>query len=105
MQQVIFNQEQSSFDVSTGALTVGLAMVGPTLIAWGTEDQKSRYLGPMQRGEEVWCQLFSEPSAGSDLAGLITPRRTRRCRMGRQWTKGLDLAGPTQSVGHPLSPN
>jgi alkylation response protein AidB-like acyl-CoA dehydrogenase len=72
MQQVIFNQEQARYEVSTGALTVGLAMVGPTLIAWGTEEQKRRYLGPMLRGQEVWCQLFSEPGAGSDLAGLIT---------------------------------
>jgi alkylation response protein AidB-like acyl-CoA dehydrogenase len=70
MQQVIFNQEQSRFAVSTGSLTVGLAMVGPTLIAWGSDDQKSRYLGPMLRGDELWCQLFSEPGAGSDLAGL-----------------------------------
>ena len=72
MQQIIFNQEQARFEVSSGALTIGLAMVGPTLIAWGTEDQQSRYLGPMLRGEEMWCQLFSEPGAGSDLAGLIT---------------------------------
>jgi alkylation response protein AidB-like acyl-CoA dehydrogenase len=70
MQQVIFNQEQQKFDVSTGALTVGLAMVGPTLMAWGTDEQKERFLGPMLRGEELWCQLFSEPGAGSDLAGL-----------------------------------
>jgi alkylation response protein AidB-like acyl-CoA dehydrogenase len=81
MQQVIFNQEQAGFDVSTGALTVGLAMVGPTLIAWGAEEQKTRYLGPMLRGEEVWCQLFSEPGAGSDLAGLIT----RAERDGDHW--------------------
>ncbi len=72
MQQIIFNQEQARFEVSSGALTIGLAMVGPTLITWGTEDQQSRYLGPMLRGEEMWCQLFSEPGAGSDLAGLIT---------------------------------
>ena len=70
MQQMIFNQEQSKFEVSTGALTVGLAMVGPTLMTWGNDDQKSRHLGPMLRGDELWCQLFSEPGAGSDLAGL-----------------------------------
>ena len=70
MQQMIFNQEQSKFEVSTGALTVGLAMVGPTLMTWGDDDQKSRHLGSMLRGDELWCQLFSEPGAGSDLAGL-----------------------------------
>jgi alkylation response protein AidB-like acyl-CoA dehydrogenase len=72
MQQIIFNQEQARFDVSTGALTVGLGMVGPTLLRWGTEEQKSRYLGPMLGGADMWCQLFSEPGAGSDLAGLST---------------------------------
>ncbi len=72
MQQIIFGQEQSQFEVSTGALTVGLSMVGPTLITWGSEEQKQRFLGPMLRGDEVWCQLFSEPAAGSDLASLTT---------------------------------
>jgi alkylation response protein AidB-like acyl-CoA dehydrogenase len=72
MQQIIFNQEQARFDVSTGALTVGLGMVGPTVLRWGTEQQKSRYLSPMLAGAEMWCQLFSEPAAGSDLAGLST---------------------------------
>lgn len=71
-QQMIFNQEQSQFEVETGSLTVGLSMVAPTLIAWGTESQKERYLSPMLRGDEMWCQLFSEPGAGSDLAGLMT---------------------------------
>jgi alkylation response protein AidB-like acyl-CoA dehydrogenase len=70
--QTIFNQEASKFDVSTGAFSVGIGMCGPTLIAHGTEEQKQRFLPAMLRGEEVWCQLFSEPDAGSDLAGLKT---------------------------------
>ena len=49
---------------------VGVAMAGPTIIAHGTEEQKARYPGPMLHGDEVWCQLFSEPAAGSDLAGI-----------------------------------
>src|SRR3954452_1882109 len=49
---------------------IGVGMLGPTLIAHGTEDQKQRHLGPMLAGEDVWCQLFSEPAAGSDLAGI-----------------------------------
>jgi alkylation response protein AidB-like acyl-CoA dehydrogenase len=81
MQQVIFNQEQARFAVSTGSLTVGLAMVGPTLITWGSDDQKSCHLGPTLRGEELWCQLFSEPGAGSDLAGLAC----RAERSGDEW--------------------
>ena len=70
--QTIFNQEAAKYDVSTGAFAVGIGMCGPTLIVHGTEEQKQRHLGAMLRGEEVWCQLFSEPEAGSDLAGLKT---------------------------------
>ncbi|MBS44333.1 MAG: acyl-CoA dehydrogenase [Nocardioides sp.] len=51
---------------------VGLALAGPTIIAHGTAAQKERFLGPLARGEHRWCQLFSEPGAGSDLAGLST---------------------------------
>jgi alkylation response protein AidB-like acyl-CoA dehydrogenase len=70
--QTMFNQEAADYDVSTGAFAVGIGMCGPTLIAHGTEEQKQRFLPAMIRGEEVWCQLFSEPEAGSDLAGLKT---------------------------------
>jgi alkylation response protein AidB-like acyl-CoA dehydrogenase len=51
---------------------VGLAMVGPTLMAWGTPAQQDDHLAPMLRGDALWCQLFSEPGAGSDLPSLIT---------------------------------
>ena len=66
----IFNQETAAFDVSSGVFTVGIGMVGPTLMAHGSEMQRARYLPPMLRGDEIWCQLFSEPGAGSDLAAL-----------------------------------
>jgi alkylation response protein AidB-like acyl-CoA dehydrogenase len=49
---------------------IGVGMLGPTIIAHGSDEQKSRYLGPMLHGDEVWCQLFSEPAAGSDLAAV-----------------------------------
>ena len=49
---------------------IGHGMTGPTVVAWGSEDQKQRYLRPLFTGEEVWCQLFSEPGSGSDFAGL-----------------------------------
>jgi alkylation response protein AidB-like acyl-CoA dehydrogenase len=52
---------------------VGTAMAGPTIIAHGTPEQKLRYLEPLARGDEIWCQLFSEPGAGSDLAALSAP--------------------------------
>jgi alkylation response protein AidB-like acyl-CoA dehydrogenase len=90
--QTIFNQEAVKYDVSVGAFAVGIGMCGPTLIAHGNEAQKQQHLEAMLRGEEVWCQLFSEPDAGSDLAGL----KTRAQRDGDQfvvngqkvWTSG-----------------
>lgn len=72
VEQSIFDQEQAAFDVSTGVFAVGIGMAGPTLIAHGTDDQKRRYLQPMLSGAEIWCQLFSEPGSGSDLASLAT---------------------------------
>ena len=77
----VFAEEQARFDVDTGVFAVGIGMVGPTLIAHGTEAQRRRYLPALVRGEEVWCQLFSEPGAGSDLASL----RTRAERDGDEW--------------------
>lgn len=70
--QSIFNQEQSAFGVTTGPFVIALGMVGPTLLRHGTPEQQARYLPGMLRGEELWCQLFSEPGAGSDLAALGT---------------------------------
>ena len=60
---------------------IGLLLVAPTLAAFGTEDQRRRHLRPIFTGEDVWCQLFSEPGAGSDLAGLAT----RAVRDGDRW--------------------
>jgi alkylation response protein AidB-like acyl-CoA dehydrogenase len=74
-QSVAFNQEQARFDVSSGFLASTIALVGPTLLAHGTPEQCARYLRPLLRGDEVWCQLFSEPGAGSDLANLRTSAR------------------------------
>jgi alkylation response protein AidB-like acyl-CoA dehydrogenase len=72
MHQLIFRQEESRFDVPSGLFAVAIGMAGPTIIAHGSEDQRLRYLPAMLRGDDVWCQLFSEPGAGSDLASLST---------------------------------
>ncbi len=71
-QAAVFDEEARARGLPTGSFVVGVGMAGPTIIAHGSEEQKARYLAPMLRGEEVWCQLFSEPGAGSDLAGLAT---------------------------------
>jgi alkylation response protein AidB-like acyl-CoA dehydrogenase len=70
VEQVIVNQEIARAKVPGVLDVIGVGMLGPTIIAHGTEEQKSRYLGPMLHGDEVWCQLFSEPGAGSDLAAV-----------------------------------
>lgn len=72
VQQVIFDQEESDFDVPRDALIVGLGWCGPALLFLATEEQRDRLIRPLLSGEEVWCQLFSEPGAGSDLGGLAT---------------------------------
>jgi alkylation response protein AidB-like acyl-CoA dehydrogenase len=96
MQEVIFAQESSAFGVTTGAFMVAHTMVGPAILDLGTDEQRHRYLPAMLRGDEMWCQLFSEPGAGSDLAGL----QTRARRDGDQfvvngqkvWTSNADTA-------------
>jgi alkylation response protein AidB-like acyl-CoA dehydrogenase len=60
---------------------IGYGMCGPTVVVWGSEEQKSRYLRPLFTGEEIWCQLFSEPGAGSDFAGLSS----RGVQDGDEW--------------------
>jgi alkylation response protein AidB-like acyl-CoA dehydrogenase len=72
MEQVIFNEEVARFKAPTPYNAIALGMVGPTLIEVGTEAQKQRYLAKMLTCEEIWCQGYSEPGSGSDLASLQT---------------------------------
>lgn len=81
IQSVIYSQEEAHFDVPGGFYEIGLGMCIPTMLAWATEEQKQRYVKPALYGDEIWCQLFSEPSAGSDVAGL----RTKAERDGDDW--------------------
>ena len=81
MQQVIFGQEEARFGIAYGFFSIGLGMCVPTVMAFADEATKQRFVGPAVRGEEIWCQLFSEPAGGSDVAGL----RTRAVRDGEDW--------------------
>ena len=72
IEQAIFNEEIGRQRAPMPANVLGLVMGGPVVIAHGREDQKERYLDPILSGEEIWCQGFSEPESGSDLASLKT---------------------------------
>ncbi len=75
IERVIWLQEESPFKQLNTFFAVGISLCGPTLMTWGTELQKRRLLPALVRGQEIWCQLFSEPGAGSDLAGVATRAR------------------------------
>ncbi|WP_321916127.1 MULTISPECIES: acyl-CoA dehydrogenase family protein [unclassified Paraburkholderia] len=81
IEQVIYNEEEAAYDVNATPFGIGLGMCIPTMIAYATPAQLDRHVAPALRGDEIWCQLFSEPSAGSDLAGL----RMRAERDGDEW--------------------
>jgi alkylation response protein AidB-like acyl-CoA dehydrogenase len=79
--QVIYNQEEDNYGVPRGLFEIGLGMCIPTMMAYAKPEQLDRHVRPALRGEEAWCQLFSEPAGGSDLAAL----RTRAERDGDDW--------------------
>jgi alkylation response protein AidB-like acyl-CoA dehydrogenase len=96
LHQVVVGQEISAAGVPGILDVIGVGMLGPTIIAHGADEQKERYLLPMLRGDEVWCQLFSEPAAGSDLAAIQT--RAKRSNGGwvlngqKVWTTNAQFA-------------
>ena len=81
IERVIWQQEEGVYSKLAGVFIIGQGMIAPTLMAYAAEDHKRRFLPPLASGEEIWCQLFSEPVAGSDLAGL----RTKAERDGDHW--------------------
>lgn len=81
MHQTIFNEEAGKLNAPGGINGLGKSLLGPTLLACGTEEQKKRFIPPLLRGEEIWCQGFSEPNSGSDLASL----QTRAVLDGDEW--------------------
>jgi len=81
IERIIWGQEEAKFNVPGGIFEIGLGMCGPVMMQYSTEEQKNRYLAPMAQGKEIWCQLFSEPAAGSDVAGL----RSKAEKDGDDW--------------------
>ena len=81
LQQIIYNQEEENYVVPRGVFNQGVGLVIPTMMTYARPEIVERYAPPALRGDEIWCQLFSEPTAGSDLAGL----RTRAERDGDDW--------------------
>jgi alkylation response protein AidB-like acyl-CoA dehydrogenase len=97
IEQVICGQEIARAKVPGILDAIGVGMLGPTIIAHGDDEQKARYLGPMLHGDEVWCQLFSEPAAGSDLAAVQTRARQQddgswRLTGQKVWTTNAQFA-------------
>ena len=97
IEQVICNQEIARAKVPGILDAIGVGMLGPTIIAHGTDEQKGRYLGPMLHGDEVWCQLFSELAAGSDLAAVQARARRQddgswRLSGQKVWTTNAQFA-------------
>src|ERR1700728_2233057 len=81
IERVIWQEEEDAFGKLSGVFIIGHGMCGPTMMAFAGEEQKRKYLPPLASGEKVWCQLFSEPAGGSDVAGL----RTRAEKRGDDW--------------------
>jgi alkylation response protein AidB-like acyl-CoA dehydrogenase len=81
IERVIFGQEEGIYSSLAGTFIIGQGMCGPTMMAFASEEQKREHLPPLAAGQTIWCQLFSEPAGGSDLAGL----RTRAEKQGDEW--------------------
>ncbi len=103
IEQLVIDEEFRAAHVPRPGIMVG-SWALPPVIVYGTRAQQERWIPPTLRGEIVWCQLFSEPGAGSDLASLTTRATPRRRRLAHQRPEGLDLDGPLPRTGASCSP-
>ena len=81
MEMIVWNQEEARYNVPTQPFAIGLGMCGPVVMGFAGDEQRAAYLPKMASGEDIWCQLFSEPAGGSDVANL----RTRAVQDGDEW--------------------
>ena len=96
--QRVYDTEAKAFQVPPRSLEIGLGMCGPTLLVHASEEQKRAFIPPLLRGDHVWCELFSEPGAGSDLSSVQTRRAARRRRVRAPGPKGVDLGRAAQRL-------
>ena len=100
IERVIWQQEEGPFGKLSGMFIIGHGMCGPTMMAFAGEEQKRKVPPPLASGEKVWCQLFSEPAGGSDVAGPH-PRREEGRRLDHQRPEDLDLGRALLGLRHP----
>ena len=99
IQSVIFGQEEARYPVQYGYFTIGLGMCVPTVMAFADDATKQRFVGPAVRGEEIWCQLFSEPAGGSDVDRQVEVVQAPYACPGRG---GVDRPGDEDALVHGL---
>ena len=104
-EQTVVREEMWAHHEPRGAQYMGVNWVGPIIMRHGTEEQQRKHLPPIARGEVIWCQGFSEPEAGSDLASLRTAARPRRRRLAGQRPEDLDLVRHDGAVVLPARTN
>ncbi len=105
MEAVVFHEELARFHAHLPYIGAGVALVGPTLIQWGTEAQKTHFIPRILSGEDTWCQGYSEPNAGSDLTAAANQGQPRRRLLRRQRLQDLDLPGPSGGLDVPAVPH
>ncbi len=98
-QNVIYSETMARYRTPGIYNANGLWQIGPMIIRWGTDEQKDRWIPNILNADDHWCQGFSEPQAGSDLANLRTTGRRRRRRLRAQRAEDLDLERAHRQVG------